>query len=468
MRRRTFLKGVAATATAAFGGPLIVTDRTIAQARTVFVNTWGGSWTAAEEAAFFKPFTEATGIRVQTVAPVSYAKLKAQVQSGQLRVGRHRDQPVRLAPGRARRACRADRLDRRAEGQAVSRTPFSPTASPTARSAPICAIARISSRRAVRRPGPTSGTCKKFPGTARSTTTRAASLAFALLADGVPPDKLYPDGRRSRLQEARPDQAAHQSVVDAGEPVAAADPRRGDRHDGDVERARQRAGAAGRARRARLERRRRPHHDVGRREGRAAIASWPGSSSSSRSSRSRRPNSANRLYYGPTNPKASSSSPPRSRGRCRPIRENVKVRPLRADAEWEAAQQRHDPGALHAVAGGLSPAAAPATELGVRGRAPRTAAAWLLLGPACLLLVAALRGAARATCSSLSVTDPRCRWRTTSRIFTVPLYTQVMLNTFVTSLIVTVLCLVLGYPLAYVMARRDRLGVDAARWPSWP
>ena len=46
------------------------------------VNTWGGSWTAAEEAAFFKPFTEATGIRVRTVAPVSYAKLKAQVQSG--------------------------------------------------------------------------------------------------------------------------------------------------------------------------------------------------------------------------------------------------------------------------------------------------------------------------------------------------------------------------------------------------
>ena len=80
MRRRTFLKGVAATA--AVGGPLIVTSRTIAQTRTIYVNTWGGSWTAAEEAAFFKPFTDQTGIRVRTVAPVSYAKLKAQVQSG--------------------------------------------------------------------------------------------------------------------------------------------------------------------------------------------------------------------------------------------------------------------------------------------------------------------------------------------------------------------------------------------------
>src|SRR4029453_3812532 len=74
------LKGVATTA--AVGGPLIVTGRTIAQTRTIYVNTWGGSWTAAEEAAFLKPFTEQTGIRVRTVAPVSYAKLKAQVQSG--------------------------------------------------------------------------------------------------------------------------------------------------------------------------------------------------------------------------------------------------------------------------------------------------------------------------------------------------------------------------------------------------
>src|ERR1043166_446058 len=76
--RRAFLKGAALAAV----GPLIVTDRTIAQTRTIYVNTWGGSWTAAEEAAFFKPFTDQTGIRVKTVAPVSYAKLKAQVQSG--------------------------------------------------------------------------------------------------------------------------------------------------------------------------------------------------------------------------------------------------------------------------------------------------------------------------------------------------------------------------------------------------
>src|SRR5437867_9016120 len=53
-----------------------------------------------------------------------------------------------------------------------------------------------------------------------------------------------------------------------------------------------------------------------------------------------------------------------------------------------------------------------------------------------------------------SITDPRMSLAHYQRIFTVPLYTHVMLNTFVTSLIVTGLCLVLGYPVAYVMVRR--------------
>jgi putative spermidine/putrescine transport system permease protein len=54
----------------------------------------------------------------------------------------------------------------------------------------------------------------------------------------------------------------------------------------------------------------------------------------------------------------------------------------------------------------------------------------------------------------LSVTDPRLALGHYHRIFTTPVYTRVMVNTFVTSLVVTALCLVLGYPLAYVMTRR--------------
>jgi len=105
------------------------------------------------------------------------------------------------------------------------------------------------------------------------------------------------------------------------------------------------------------------------------------------------------------------------------------------------------------VAGGLSPAAAPGTGLGVGAARRGRAAAWLLLGPQSLVL-AFLFVLPIALMLVTSVTDPRLSLAHYQRIFTVPLYTHVMLNTFLTSLIVTALCLVLGYPVAYVMARR--------------
>ena len=55
----------------------------------------------------------------------------------------------------------------------------------------------------------------------------------------------------------------------------------------------------------------------------------------------------------------------------------------------------------------------------------------------------------------LSVTDPSVSLNHYRRLFTVPLYASVMVNTFKTSFIVTLACLLLGYPLAYVMARRN-------------
>src|SRR5499433_3626631 len=80
--RRRFLQQAGAAAATAALGPLIVSERTIAQTRTLYVNSWGGSFTAAQEAAYFKPFTELTGIQIRTVTPVSYGKVKAQVLTG--------------------------------------------------------------------------------------------------------------------------------------------------------------------------------------------------------------------------------------------------------------------------------------------------------------------------------------------------------------------------------------------------
>jgi putative spermidine/putrescine transport system permease protein len=103
------------------------------------------------------------------------------------------------------------------------------------------------------------------------------------------------------------------------------------------------------------------------------------------------------------------------------------------------------------VAGELS-AAALRTQAFPR-RAKGNAAAWLLIAPSCLALVL-LFVVPIAYVLLLSLTDPRLSIAHYQRIFTVPVYTRVMVNTFVTSLIVTMLCLVIGYPIAYVMARR--------------
>src|SRR5713226_147961 len=95
--------------------------------------------------------------------------------------------------------------------------------------------------------------------------------------------------------------------------------------------------------------------------------------------------------------------------------------------------------------------------MNVRGhkREPREAvAAGLLIAPAALTILA-LFVVPIGYILLLSVTDPVVSLDHYRRLFTVPLYTSVMINTFKTSLIVTLACLLLGYPFAYVMARRN-------------
>jgi putative spermidine/putrescine transport system permease protein len=80
--------------------------------------------------------------------------------------------------------------------------------------------------------------------------------------------------------------------------------------------------------------------------------------------------------------------------------------------------------------------------------------AWLLVAPAALSIIV-LFVIPIGYIFLLSVTDPSISLDHYRRLFTVPLYAGVMLNTFKTSLIVTLACLLLGYPLAYVTARRN-------------
>jgi putative spermidine/putrescine transport system substrate-binding protein len=206
MRRRTLLKGFAATATAASAGPLIVTERTIAQTRTIYVNTWGGSWTAAEEAAFFKPFTEQTGIRVRTVAPVSYAKLKAQVQSGNYEWDITSITQADLL--RAEREGLVEPVD----WTVVKKEQLFPNAV-YANGLAYCALGTNLAYRKDKFPqgGPKSWAdfwdVKKFPGNRAMFNNAVRTVQFALVADGVPVDKVFPldvDRAFRKLDQIKP------------------------------------------------------------------------------------------------------------------------------------------------------------------------------------------------------------------------------------------------------------------------
>jgi len=57
----------------------------------------------------------------------------------------------------------------------------------------------------------------------------------------------------------------------------------------------------------------------------------------------------------------------------------------------------------------------------------------------------------------LSVTEPTLSLKNYERIFSVPLYLRVLVNTFKNAALVTGICLILAYPLAYTLVRRGRV-----------
>ena len=76
-RRRVLALGGSAFVSA----PATMVRPVRSQARTVYVNSYGGVWESSWRKAFFEPFTAQSGIAIKTVPGVSFAKLKAQVQT---------------------------------------------------------------------------------------------------------------------------------------------------------------------------------------------------------------------------------------------------------------------------------------------------------------------------------------------------------------------------------------------------
>jgi putative spermidine/putrescine transport system substrate-binding protein len=191
-------------ATTALAMPFIGRARA---AETIYINTWGGPWEEAARAILFDPFTTETGIEIRTISPVSFAKLAAQTRSGVYEFDVTTLGAAEL--GRANKANLIDAYD-------ASKIPAGSLwpGAVTLNGINSHAFANIIAYRKDRFPngGPKSWAdfwdTAKFPGPRCLQNYPGRVLAFALMADGVPIDKLFPydlDRAFKSLDRIKPD-----------------------------------------------------------------------------------------------------------------------------------------------------------------------------------------------------------------------------------------------------------------------
>ena len=177
-----------------------------AQAPTVYVNSYGGVWETSWKKAFFTPFTAHTGIAIKTVPGVIFAKLKAEVQTGNYEYDLCNLGDAEFA--QAVHEGLVAPLDK-----AAARTDQLPPNLVRPFSIVSYSLGTNIVFRKDRFPngGPRSWAdfwdVKKFPGPRCLFDRSFTCLAFALLADGVPRDKLYPmdlDRAFRKMDEIKP------------------------------------------------------------------------------------------------------------------------------------------------------------------------------------------------------------------------------------------------------------------------
>jgi len=206
LSRRSLLKagGVAAAYTAL--SPMILRSAEAADDKLLYVNTWGGTWTAAEKKHFFEPFTAETGIQIRTVEPVSLARLKATVQAQT-----HEFDVISIASVEATQAFNEGLVetfdadfprDKIWKGGIVGNYGIKSIAN----GQPM-----IFNKNKFPNGGPQSWAdfwdVKKFPGNRSLLNAPAPTLGYALLADGVALDKIFPmdlDRAFKKLKELKP------------------------------------------------------------------------------------------------------------------------------------------------------------------------------------------------------------------------------------------------------------------------
>ncbi|OCJ08077.1 ABC transporter substrate-binding protein [Rhizobium sp. AC44/96] len=177
-----------------------------AEDNVLYVNTWGGDWEAAVKKFLFDPFTKDTGIEIRTVSPISFAKLSAQKTTG---VYEFDVTTLGVADvARANAAGLLESFEGRVDPAKLWKGAVYENGLATHGFATQLAYnaSKFSSG------GPKNWAdffdTTKFPGNRSLQRHAARVLAIALLADGVPADKLFPydlDRAFASLDKIKPD-----------------------------------------------------------------------------------------------------------------------------------------------------------------------------------------------------------------------------------------------------------------------
>jgi putative spermidine/putrescine transport system substrate-binding protein len=189
------------------GAPVILRSAAAsAEGKTLYVNSYGGVWESSWRKAFFDPFTAASGITIKTVPGVSFAKLKAEVQTGNYQYDQSN-----LGDSEYAQAAQEGLLERLDKGAAkAAQLPPS-----LVREFGIVSYSLgtniVYRKDKFRNGGPQNWAdfwnVEKFPGPRCLFDRSFTCLAFALLADGVPRHKLYPmdiDRAFHKMDEIKP------------------------------------------------------------------------------------------------------------------------------------------------------------------------------------------------------------------------------------------------------------------------
>lgn len=161
-----------------------------AEERKIVMVGWGGAWEETMKKAFGDPFEKETGIKVVYTSPIDFGKMKAMVESGNVEWDVSQAGFFRILP--AAKAGIVEPIDY----SIVDKSMLAPgTARKYGCGGEYEAVV-IGYRTDVYKEGPIDWKdfwdVKKFPGPRAMYKGVYYTMEAALLADGVPPDKLYP------------------------------------------------------------------------------------------------------------------------------------------------------------------------------------------------------------------------------------------------------------------------------------